>query len=81
MQFLNGLLVISKIFLTSYEDNRETLAEMKHFGYPLYEQSYQCLFFSLAVRRRWESMYCVERCTVPSPARCQENLASRPQSR
>lgn len=41
VQLLNRLLVISKIFLTSYKDDWETLAEMQHFGYPLYEQSYQ----------------------------------------
>lgn len=46
MQLLNGLLVISKIFLTSYEDDWETLAEMQHLGYPLYEQLYQ--FFILS---------------------------------
>lgn len=38
MQFLNRFLVISKIFFASYEDDWETLAEMQHFGYPLYEQ-------------------------------------------
>ncbi len=41
MQLLNRFLVIPKIFLASYEDDRETLAKVKHFRYPLYEQSYQ----------------------------------------
>ena len=38
MQLLDRLLVIPKIFLTSDEDDRETLAEMQHLGYPLCKQ-------------------------------------------
>ena len=46
MQFLNGLLVISKIFLTSYKDDWKTLAEMQHFRYPLHEKVYQFVILS-----------------------------------
>ncbi len=35
MEFLDGFLIVSKIFLTSHEDDRETIAEVKDFGDPL----------------------------------------------
>jgi len=35
VEFLNGLLVVSKILLTSNEDDREALAEMQDLGDPL----------------------------------------------
>ena len=35
VEFLDGLLVITQILLTTDENNRETAAEMKHFGNPL----------------------------------------------
>ena len=35
VQLLNGLLVVSQILLASDENNRKSLAEVKHFGNPL----------------------------------------------
>lgn len=34
-QFFNGLGVVAKILLASDENNRKSLAEVKHFGNPL----------------------------------------------
>lgn len=36
VKLLDGLLVVAKILLTSHEDDWETLAEMQHFGDPLW---------------------------------------------
>lgn len=35
MELLDGLLVVTEILLTSYEDDGETLTEVEHFGDPL----------------------------------------------
>jgi len=40
VKFLNGLLVVSKILLTSNEDDREALAEMQDLGDPLSETNH-----------------------------------------
>jgi len=36
VEFFNGLLVVTQILLAANEDDRETAAEMKNFGDPLY---------------------------------------------
>ena len=36
VEFLNGLLVITQVLLAADKDDRETTAEVKDFGDPLY---------------------------------------------
>lgn len=67
MQLLNRLLVIPKIFLTSYEDDRETLAEMQHLGYPLCKQFYQCFVLFDSRRAMSKHILCRE---VPRTFSC-----------